>query len=198
MLTVSTYFSNLLKQKKLRLALDSVDQRYNTAMATTALVPLSEYLSTSYRPDCDYVEGVLEERNVGEISHSDAQSALNAYVRTQIRGFWSGVEVRIQVKADRFRIPDVAIVRGAKPSGRIITTPPEVAVEILSPEDRAASIQERIDDYLAFGIPCVWVINPETHRAWMHTNEGSREAKDGILRNVVGALAIVLAAVFAD
>jgi hypothetical protein len=34
-------------------------------MATGALVSVDEYLSTSYDPDCDYVDGVVEERNVG-------------------------------------------------------------------------------------------------------------------------------------
>jgi hypothetical protein len=29
-------------------------------------VPLSEYLNTSYRPDRDYLDGELMERNVGE------------------------------------------------------------------------------------------------------------------------------------
>ena len=167
-------------------------------MATTSLVPLSEYLSTVYRPDCDYLEGILEDRNVGEIDHSDVQSALNAYLRNHVRGFWSGVEVRVQVRANRFRIPDVTIVRGGKPAGRVITMPPEVAVEILSPEDRAASIQLRIDDYLAFGIPCVWVIDPETRRAWIYTNEESHQAKDALLRNVAGDLVVALATLFAD
>ena len=171
---------------------------YDSGMSNAVLVPLSQYLSQIYHPDCDYVEGVLEERNVGEISHSEAQTALTVYARTQAQGFWSGVEVRVQVKMDRFRIPDVTIVRGAKPSGRIIIVPPEVTVEVLSPDDRAAAIQVRIDDYLAFGVPCVWVIDPETRRAWMHTNEGSREAKDGVLRNPAGDLAIPLAAIFTE
>jgi len=104
--------------------------------------------------------------------------------------------VRMQVKAGRFRVPDVVIVRGAKPVGRVITAPLEVVVEVLSLEDRAAAIQKRIDDYLAFVIPCVWVIDPETHRPWVHTNDGSREAKDGILSNNAGELPIELTSVF--
>ena len=167
-------------------------------MTTAVLVPLSEYLGTTYHPDCDYVEGILKERNVGEISHGEAQTALGAYVRYKIRGFWTVVEVRVQIKPDRFRIPDVTIVRGGKPSGRIITAPPEVAVEVLSPDDRAADIQEKIDDYLAFGVPCVWVINPETRRAWIHTNAGSRESKDGALRNPAGDIEVPLSAIFTD
>ncbi len=35
-------------------------------MATKALIPVSEYLRTSYSPDCDYVDGEVQERNLGE------------------------------------------------------------------------------------------------------------------------------------
>ena len=167
-------------------------------MSTAILVPLEEYLATIYHPDCDYLEGVLQDRNAGEISHSDTQSALLVYLRTRTHGFWAAVEVRVQVKSRRYRIPDVTIMRGGKPSGRIITTPPEVAVEVLSPEDRVANIQEKIDDYLAFGIPCVWVINPETQRAWIHTADRTHEAKDRVLTNLAGDLTINLADVFAS
>jgi hypothetical protein len=34
------------------------------------MVPLSEYLSTTYRPDCDFLEGELKERNMGEQPHA--------------------------------------------------------------------------------------------------------------------------------
>ncbi|MDP2996708.1 MAG: Uma2 family endonuclease, partial [Bryobacterales bacterium] len=57
-----------------------------------------------------------------------------------------------------------------------------LCVEVLSPEDRIAEMQERIDDYLAMGVEYVWMIDPRTRRAWSTTNDGSREAKDGILR----------------
>jgi len=169
---------------------------YNSVMSAAVLVPLSEYLGHTYDPDCDYIDGAIHERNVGEIDHSDAQSGVLFYIRAHIKGFWAGVEVRVQVRASRYRVPDVTVVRGGKPSGRIITSPPEVAVEILSPEDRAGDTQDRIDDYLSFGIPCVWVIRPETRRAWIHTNEGSHESKDGLLRNPAGDVVVPLVAVF--
>ena len=40
------------------------------------VVPLAEYLGQTYQPDCDYVEGHLQERHVGEIGHSDAQGRI--------------------------------------------------------------------------------------------------------------------------
>jgi hypothetical protein len=36
-------------------------------MAATTQIPLSEYLATSYRPDREYVDGEIRERNVGKI-----------------------------------------------------------------------------------------------------------------------------------
>jgi hypothetical protein len=43
-------------------------------------VPLREYLNTSYRPDCDYLEGELLERNVGEWDHARLQGLLSGYL----------------------------------------------------------------------------------------------------------------------
>src|ERR1035437_1288050 len=40
------------------------------SMATSSLVSVDEYLSASYRPDCDYVDGVLLGRNVGRFNHA--------------------------------------------------------------------------------------------------------------------------------
>jgi|SRR5271165_1695332 len=167
-------------------------------MSSLAQVPLSDYLGRTTDPDCEYLEGRLVERNVGEISHGDAQGRTYAYILFNARGFWTGVEIRVQIRPDRYRVPDVVVVRGGRPSGRIITSLPEVAVavEVLSPEDRAADVQDKIDDYLQFGIPAVWLIDPERQRAWIHSKDGAREASDRVLRNAAGDLEVPLSAVF--
>jgi Uma2 family endonuclease len=165
-------------------------------MSTAALVPLSDYLGHTTHPDCEYVDGRLVERNVGEISHGDAQGRTYAFILLNGRGFWTGVEIRVQVRPDRYRVPDVVVVRGGRPDGRVITSPPEVAVEVLSPDDRAVDVQDKIDDYLQFGIVAVWLIDPERKRAWIHTKEGAREALDRVLRNPAGDLEVPLSAVF--
>jgi Uma2 family endonuclease len=51
-------------------------------------------------------------------------------------------------------------------------------------------VQERIDDYLAFGVPHVWVVNPRKRRAFHYTADGIREAKDGILRSTNPDIAV--------
>jgi Uma2 family endonuclease len=165
-------------------------------VSRAVLVPLAEYLGQTYHPDCDYLEGRLLERYGGELDHGDAQTAVVVFVRTRATDFWAVVEVRVQVKPERFRVPDVLIVRGGKPKGRIVSAPPEIVVEVLSPDDRATDVLEKIADYLAFGVPCVWVLDPESKRAYVHTEDGAREVKDGVLRNAAGDLAIPLSAIF--
>jgi Uma2 family endonuclease len=147
------------------------------------LVSLEEYLATSFpEGDQDYLEGRILERNIGEVPHSDLQSGLAVFLRLHHPGFWAGVEVRVQVKARRFRVPDVCLVTGGKPKSRVVTDPPFLVVEVLSPDDRVVEMQERIDDYLSFGVKYVWIVDPSTCRGFIHTSEGSREAKDRVLR----------------
>jgi hypothetical protein len=69
------------------------------------LVSVEEYLHTLYRPDCDYVDGALEERNVGEVTHAMAQQDLVAYLRERraLWNMWALREVRVQVLPIRYR-----------------------------------------------------------------------------------------------
>jgi len=64
------------------------------------------------------------------------------------------------------RAPDVSFVardRAADyPSDRLGRTPPDLAVEIVSPSSRAAELQERVLDYFDAGIRLVWVIDPSS------------------------------------
>ena len=138
-------------------------------MATTA-VSIEEYLSSSYDPDCDYVDGEIQERNLGEIDHSRLQLAIGSYFynRRKAWGISAFTEQRVQVAPNRFRIPDVYVVLG-EPAGRILQTPPFICIEILSPEDCVSRMHERVADYLQFGVPYVWILDPQTRNAWRYT-----------------------------
>jgi Uma2 family endonuclease len=116
-------------------------------MKTAALIPVEEYLRTTYDPDRDYVDGEVQERNWGELDHSDLQSEFVYYFRIRRRKWktYAFVEQRVQVSKTRFRIPDVCVVVGDKPIEPILRTPPFICVEVLSPKDRMARVQDRID-----------------------------------------------------
>lgn len=165
-------------------------------MSAGTAISVEEYLRTSYQDgDREYVDGQIVERNVGEIDHGDLQTSIALYLRERYKDYWTAVEVRVQVKTTRFRVPDVSLVLGPRPRGRIITSPPFLVVEVLSPDDRAEYMEEKIADYLEFGVKYVWVVNPRTGRGHIHTAEGSREAKDGVLRTSDPAIELPLAEV---
>jgi len=161
---------------------------------TATTVPLNEYLTTSYRPDCEYLDGELLERNVGEWDHSRLQMLLSRFLsnREEQWGVLVVPEQRVQVKRTRFRVPDIAVLTGGAPSGPIIEEPPFLCIEILSRSDRMEEMQERIDDYLDFGVRYVWLIRPRTRRAFIYTREGVTEVKDGTLRTKDPELRVVL------
>jgi hypothetical protein len=81
-------------------------------MAVRSGVSVEEYLHTSYRPDCDYVDGEVQERNLGELEHGITQSEIVVYLRSRYPRLKRRVitELRVQVKPTRFRIPDVCVL----------------------------------------------------------------------------------------
>jgi Uma2 family endonuclease len=125
-------------------------------------ISVSEYLHTSYRPDCDYVDGVIEERNLGELEHSELQGELLRYLSQHGRewGVRAYLELRIQVSPTRFRVADISIISRQAPRESVIQTPPVAIIEILSPEDRFSRYTERLDDYRRMGIENIWVVDP--------------------------------------
>ena len=163
-------------------------------MATTA-VSIEEYLSTSYEPDCDYVDGEVQERNVGEFDHNRLQGAVFAYFynRRKEWGICVVPEQRVQVSPTRFRVPDVCVVVGKAP-GQIFCIPPFVCVEILSPEDRFSRTNERMADYFAFGVPYVFLLDPKTRKAWRCTPGATIEVPE--LRTENPAMVVPLADLF--
>jgi Uma2 family endonuclease len=167
---------------------------------TSALISVEEYLRTAYDPDRDYVDGEVIGRNAGERDHSVLQREFVFYFR-QRRREWNVhvfVEQRVQVSKTRFRIPDICVYVGENPKEPIFRTPPFICIEVLSPEDRVARTQARIDDYLNFGIAYVWVIDPAGRRVWVYTAEGSREIKTGILTTENPSLTVDLAEIFSE
>jgi Uma2 family endonuclease len=164
------------------------------------LVTVEEYLHTSYQPDCDYVDGHIEERNVGEYDHGYLQTLL-AVLFTNNRDAWSVravTDVRTQVKATRFRCPDVSVLRRDAPREPILTHPQLIAIEILSPEDRISRMQVKIDDYLAFGVENIWIFDPETRRAWIADHSGLHLIQNNELTVAGTPIRVVLGELFAE
>ena len=152
-------------------------------MSSATLISVQEYLSTNYRPDRDFIDGELQERNLGELEHSRLQSAILVWFWTNKKE-WNilpVVEQRVQVAPTRFRIPDVTVLRPDQAHEPIITKPPLILIEVLSKDDTLRSMQERVDDYLHFGVQHVWILDPATRRAYVCSQTGFQEPEQGVL-----------------
>jgi Uma2 family endonuclease len=166
-------------------------------MGVGALISVEEYLKTAYHPDCEYVDGTVEERNLGEFDHAWLAGKLVVYFMTRFpeTGIAAIAEWRFQVKPTRFRVPDVVLTRG-KPAEQILTQPPLLCIEILSPEDTVSRVNTRVQDYLEFGVPAVWVIDPREKTIWIYRRNGMQEAAGNSVKVDDTDLTIPFTAIF--
>ncbi|HZP07220.1 MAG TPA: Uma2 family endonuclease [Terracidiphilus sp.] len=138
-------------------------------MATTAQtthVPLEVYLTTAFEPDAEYVNGVIEERSMGEYDHSSWQHALELWFagHAQEWGIRVRPELRIQVSEGNFRVPDVTVLDRNLPIEQVITHPPLAVFEILSPDDTVNRLLTKLAQYEQMGVRTILVIDPKDGR----------------------------------
>jgi Uma2 family endonuclease len=173
---------------------------YPLPMSVSTLISVEEYLSTLYRPDCDLVDGVLMERNVGQKDHSKLQGEVFAWFRARRRmlRLSAFVEQRVNVGPGRFRVPDICVVTLPEPDEQVFSAPTYICIEILSPDDSFPRLQNRLDDYIAKGTENVWVLDPGSRRGWAVSREGHFEALDGVLRTRDGKIDLPIADLFPE
>ena len=81
---------------------------------------------------------------------------------------------RLARNPDTLRAPDVAFIskeRLEKAGGipeKFADFPPDLAVEVLSPEDTVSEIQKNVEEYLAGSVPMVWIVDPANQRVTVY------------------------------
>jgi Uma2 family endonuclease len=110
-----------------------------------------------------------------------------------------GIEVfmcqDIQVSAARRHTVELCVTIG-EPDEQVFTAPPRLCIEILSCFVPMARVLRKIADYLDFGVPCVWLIDPRRRQAIVYTATGFDWPEDGILRTQNPDIALPLAELF--
>lgn len=137
-------------------------------MATSVHISISEYLQTTYRPDREYVDGELLERNVGKRDHARIQALLTMWFGNHEQE-WNVIvatELRVQVAPTRIRIPDVCLVsNGRHPP--VLVEPPLLTIEILSPDDTYVAMTQRCNDYIRMAVRTLWIVDPSNRTGHM-------------------------------
>jgi Uma2 family endonuclease len=164
-------------------------------MATLILTPLEEYLTHSYSPDCEYVDGHIVERNVGDYFHSLLQALLTEYLGSERRrtgiGFRALTEQRMRVREGvdgrpRYRIPDVMVLGPGYRRTGVTLDPPVLTVEILSPDDTLKELVAKSQEYVAFGVAVPLIADPYARRVYLVTAAGEQEIENRVVMFPVG------------
>lgn len=135
---------------------------------TLPLVSVEEYLRSSWRPDKEFVDGVLIDKGMPAVFHGLLQAILISWFRALEKEYRVKAvpEVRTQIiERARYRIPDLLIFTVPARLGRIFTLVPDIVIEILSPDDRQSENLARFRDYETLGISHIVQMDPEEHVA---------------------------------
>ncbi len=168
-------------------------------MASATQITLSEYLTTTYRPDCDYIDGEVKERTLGTRAHGFLQFILAAVFNANMDA-WNvvaGPEIRTRVAFTRVRIPDVCVMRRSDPADPVVQVAPLICIEVLSPEDSLRSQRDRVEDYFKMGVEHIWIFDPITRETHVATPGGYELCLTGELTVPGTPIRIVLSEVFA-
>ena len=164
-------------------------------MATGTQVSVEEYLSTSYKPACEYIDGVLIQKPMPTFQHSVIQGRI-AVLMSLFPDYHALPELTVRLRDAEWLVPDVAIVKRDQVEEPYPTKPVHACIEILSPEDRFAKVLAKLEDYFTWGVPYCWVIDPMKQKAWNVEPDGepNEVPRGGALR--AGEIEISLSDLF--
>jgi Uma2 family endonuclease len=133
---------------------------------------------------CEWIDGQIVEKAMGAESAlvgGKLLTALNVFLEGKTLGlaFNSEAGYRIAVGSSRrIRKPDVTFVAAGRfPNDRVprgdFTIAPDLMAEVISPNDTAEDMEQRIADFTSVGTRLFWVVYPATRTVWVLRADGS-------------------------
>jgi Uma2 family endonuclease len=145
-------------------------------MATaTHLLTLEEFRAryAHEKPHYEYWFGEAVQKSAPTWLHGVLQALLGEMLRGA--GYKSGTEVELRVVEDWQPKPDVIGITHI--DERYPTKPPDVVIEVLSPDDKMQDVFRKCRQYARIGAPAIFVLDPESQDAWIwnrHTDNLER------------------------
>ncbi len=128
-------------------------------------------------PGCELVDGRIERVPPTSLPHGEAELHIGAALLSWGRPRGARVatgEVGYQLDASTVRGADVTVHLTAPDAARGWTkTPPDVVVEVVSPNDRWTELEQKAALWLDFGVREVWIADPATRRVLVRKPDGS-------------------------
>lgn len=137
-------------------------------MTITALT-LEQFLALpEKKPACEFADGEVMQKAMPDLTHAMIQGLLLFVFRLYLRdrpGGYTGSELRCifgPPGRERAYVPDVVFIRAGRL--RMLVGPfraaPDLAIEVLSPDDRKSRVKAKVRFHLENGVTIVWLVNP--------------------------------------
>jgi Uma2 family endonuclease len=142
-------------------------------VATKTQITAEQYLRMTFEHDSEFVHGEIVERPMPDYIHGRTQCLLAVELERLGRsyGLLACAELRMKVASDVYRVADVAVFT-RPPQQPVPDTPPLIAIEILSKDDRHSDLMQKLEEFLAWGVGNIWVVDPITKRFSAYTRLG--------------------------
>ncbi len=141
--------------------------------APQVLAALGKMTAAEFWTECkvkraELVNGdVIEKMSVGE-AHGYIALNIGSILRSWARANRAGrvyIELGYVLNEHTVRAPDVSFVSSERltsqqPAPGLFSGAPTLAVEVVSPGDLAGEVEAKVQEYLAAGVPMVWVVYP--------------------------------------
>jgi Uma2 family endonuclease len=141
-------------------------------------------------PDGDryeLVDGELVERNVGQLTSwigGEIHGRLREHCRGNAHGWVFPADTSYQCFPDaplKVRRPDTSFIRKGRLPGEMpyeghCLIAPDLAVEVVSPNDLAEHVEFKVQEYLSAGVRLVWVVYPESRTVHIFRQDGTLAA----------------------
>jgi Uma2 family endonuclease len=146
-------------------------------VATKTRITEEQYLRSTFEPDAEFVRGEIVERSMPDYLHSKIQGLLLIWFgrlmeRHRVQPC---PELRMRLSPGVYRVPDVALIAGPEPETRFPDTPPLVAIEIVSLDDRHPDVIGKLEEYRKWGVPNIWLVDPHKKRLGVYTESGLQD-----------------------
>ncbi len=153
------------------------------AAATATLMTAEEFFAWSHRPENRDKHFELERGKVIEVSRPGKLHGLVCANVTRVLGNFTfqrrkgyvccnDIDIIWEENPDTVRGPDVVMYEKGLPyehvSRKYDKEIPQLAVEVLSPNDKWGKVMRRVSEFLRRGVPVVWLVDPEDRTVTVH------------------------------